>query len=163
VKLPKVIVELELPAIVVVPLELPRVRVPVPLAWRVKPVLLVLAEIVGLAPEKVKAEAPRVSVLYVPPVTDPPLVTEKLEPFRVKAAPERPMVVVALVPPMVMVGVPLVKVPVSIITLPDAPLEALPDCRVTFELVVPLDVPNSGANSETPATPLPDMLKLALL
>jgi hypothetical protein len=73
------------------------------LAWRVKPVLLVLAEIVGLAPEKVKAEAPRVSVLMVPEVTAPLPATVKL----VKVMEELDPPAIATVP----LALPMLTVP----------------------------------------------------
>ena len=74
---PKIVfVELELPIPSVVELVVPRlivpapvvlrVNVPVPLARTVKPVLVVLAPIIGLAPEKVKAVELNVLPLYVP-------------------------------------------------------------------------------------------------
>ena len=57
-----------------------------------------------------------------------------------------PMVTAAALPvPIDIVGVPVVKVPVSILILPEAPPEASPLEMVTLLLVVPAEVP-----TETP-------------
>ena len=60
------------PAITLVPVPVPNVNVPVPLALRVSPVSVVEGEITGFTPEKVRVEAPSVSVFIVPSTTKLP-------------------------------------------------------------------------------------------
>ena len=70
------------PAITLVPVPVPNVNVPVPLALRVSPVSTVEGEITGFTPEKVRVEAPSVSVFIVPDIVRFPAGVKLLAPVK---------------------------------------------------------------------------------
>ena len=69
VNAPRLVTEKLVPCTTFVPVVCPNVNCPFPFCCSVNPVLRVLGLITGFAPEKVRVDAPNVSVLIVPPVT----------------------------------------------------------------------------------------------
>jgi hypothetical protein len=92
----------------------PKRSVPVPLAFTVKLVFTEEGEITGFSPEKVRAEAVKVLVLYVPAVISPPAVTFKPPLEAMVRVPEE-------------LPIPILPVPVPRETVPDPSTKKAPE------------------------------------